>query len=149
MTSNSLHGRAVSIRRTFSAAIDEVFAAWADPQRLREWISPHGPALVDLDFRVGGRFRIVMQGPDREIEHVGHYRDIDPPHRLVFTWESQYTGAQASLVTVALSSISGGTELLLTHQLLPPEQVDSHGGGWSLILEKLGAHLGQEVRHGN
>lgn len=135
---------ALLMRRVVPGTPERVFAAWTDPERLGRWLSPTGQAQVDLDLRVGGAFRVVMLGPDRQIEHTGEYREIDPPRRLVFTWRSPYTGDTPSLVTVELRAVAADshkTELTLIHEQLPPHQVESHRGGWGRIIDNLSGHL--------
>ncbi len=127
----------VQIRRLLPATPEVVFSAWTDPDSLSHWISPYGKASVTLDLRVGGTFEIIMKGKDEEIAHTGEYREIDPPNRLVFTWQSEYTGPNPTLVTVSLRRLGNQTELTLIHELLPRERVESHEGGWSLIIERL------------
>ena len=131
----------VEIRRLLAASPEEVFHAWTDPQSIGYWMSPIGSASATVDLRVGGCFQILMVGGGREIEHTGEYREILPPHRLVFTWRSDFTNQEATLVTVVLRPQGDQTELLLTHELLPDEQVEPHGQGWGQILERLQAHL--------
>jgi uncharacterized protein YndB with AHSA1/START domain len=107
-------------------------------------MSPFGRAEAEVDLRVGGSFRIVMQGPDRSIEHTGVYREIDAPRRLVFTWRSPYTGPPPSLVTVECQpdpEDAARTRFTLVHARLPPEQVEPHRGGWGSILDHLATHL--------
>ena len=131
----------VHIHRMLPATPDAVFLAWTNPDSLSRWISPYGSASVNLDLRVGGAFEINMKGDDTEIRHTGEYREIDPPYLLVFTWQSDHTGPNPTLVTISLKRQGDLTELTLTHQLLPPDRVESHEGGWNLIIEKLFGHL--------
>ena len=131
----------LEITRLLPATPEAVFAAWTDPAALSRWISPRGTASVTLDLRVGGRFEIIMKGEERELSHTGEYREIEPPYRLAFTWQSEYTGPDQTLVTVSLQPKGNQAELTLTHESLPPDQVESHRGGWSLIIEKLLGHL--------
>ena len=131
----------LTLRRVLPFPPAAVFAAWIDPARLAGWMSPFGAARADVDARVGGRFRIVMLGPDRTIEHTGEYREVDPPRRLVFTWRSPYTGAAGSLVTIELRPVDGGTELTLVHARLPADRVEPHAGGWGSLLDGLARHL--------
>jgi uncharacterized protein YndB with AHSA1/START domain len=129
-------GQTVRLRRTLTAAPSRVYEAWLDPAILAQWISPVGHAVVSVDPRPGGRFRIVMVGEGREIEHVGRYRELVNGHRLVFTWRSPYTGGD-SVVTVELEAVGRGTNLTLIHEGLPEEQVGPHSGGWVAILDRL------------
>jgi uncharacterized protein YndB with AHSA1/START domain len=129
------------VRRQLRASPERVFAAWTQPDALSRWMSPFALAEASLDLRVGGAFRIVMQGPDREIAHTGEYLEVDPPHRLVFTWRSPYTGPTPSVVTVELQADGDYTALTLTHAQLPADQVEPHRGGWGQILANLASYV--------
>jgi uncharacterized protein YndB with AHSA1/START domain len=134
-------GGALKVKRVLAADPEEVFRAWTDPEWIREWMSPVGTSAAEVDLREGGRFRVVMSGRGMVIEHTGEYLHVEPPHRLVFTWQSPYTGDEPSVVTVTLSASAGGTELVLTHERLPREGVESHGQGWGAMLDRLAALL--------
>lgn len=141
---------AVEVRRTLPATPDRVFAAWTDPAWLTRWMSPVGHARVEADARPGGRLRVVMVGEDREIEHLGEFLEVVPPHRISFTWSSAYTGHRPSRVTVDLVAVDGGTALTLRHELLSAEAAASHRGGWGTMLDRLAEELEQttEVQDG-
>jgi uncharacterized protein YndB with AHSA1/START domain len=129
------------------ATPEEVFAAWTDPESLKEWLCPGDLTItaVDLDVRVGGTFRIVMYGENKEIEHFGEYREIQPPERLVFTWRSAATFGEQTLVTINLFRQGEDTELVLVHELFPDhESAANHSQGWQSAVEKLATHLNQE-----
>ena len=67
------------VRRVIPVARERVFAAWLDPVSLARWMCP-GPVVgadVELDPRVGGKFRIVMHKPGGAVEHTGESTDID------------------------------------------------------------------------
>jgi len=127
----------VVVERTVPVPAERAFDAWLREADLRVWMAPLGD--VELDPRVGGRFRIVMQRDDRDggpIEHVGEYRELDRPRRLVFTWISPYTDGE-SLVTVDLSPEGDETRVVLTHEGLPEPARDGHAGGWGGFLDRL------------
>ena len=129
----------VNIDRIIAAPVEAVFAAWTDPTSMAQWFSPTGIAEVEADVHVGGALRVVMLGEGMRIEHTGEYLAVEPPHRLSFTWQSPYTGAQPSVVTVLLEEADAGTRLRLTHDRLPVEHEASHEGGWGSILARLAA----------
>lgn len=132
----------VRVSRVLPVPPSAVFAAWLDPDSVREWMSPVGTATLTLDPRVGGEFCLVMSSDGFEIEHVGRYRIIDPPRLLQFTWRSEFTGQQDTLVTVRFEPHGDGqTHLELIHELLTDDQARSHEGGWATILERLETHL--------
>ena len=133
------------IVRLLSASAEEIFDAWVDPESLAVWMCPGSVrrAVVEADPRVGGRFRILMQGPDCDYEHTGEYLVVERPSRLVFTWISEGTQGRPTTVSVEMSPRGEGlTELTLTHEGLPDEKAEaSHRSGWGGILEKLGTAL--------
>ncbi len=134
---------ALHLRRLFTATPQEVFAAWTDPIGMTEWMCPEGMSVtaLELEPHVGGRFRLVMRGAQSEIEHIGEYREIEPPRKLVFTWRSPATYGQETLVTVELVPHGTKTELLLTHEWLPDAVAQKgHSQGWQSILEKCDAY---------
>jgi uncharacterized protein YndB with AHSA1/START domain len=105
---------------------------------------PQTVAAVTLDLRIGGKFRLVMRGANGDSVHAGEYREISPPKRLVFTWQSAATLQQETLVTVELFQKGKQTELVLRHELLPNEDsAAQHANGWQSIVEKFSAYLGK------
>jgi uncharacterized protein YndB with AHSA1/START domain len=137
----------IVIVRVVSASPEEVFDAWTDPESLAIWMCPGSVqgSVVDVDARVGGRFRIVMKGTDCDHEHTGEYLALERPHKLVFTWISTETRGRATTVSVTIRAQGAGrSELTLIHEGLPDETaVDKHRHGWGDILEKLGRHLSE------
>jgi uncharacterized protein YndB with AHSA1/START domain len=132
-------GETLVLRRFLPVPREQVFEAWLDPESLAQWMRPGGAtgATAEVDPRVGGRFRIVMiEGPKR-YEHTGEYLAIERPKRLEFTWISEATDHQRTVVTIELLEREGGTELVLTHRRLPAAQVDSHRRGWTDIMDQL------------
>ena len=138
---------ALRLVRVLQAPPEEVFDAWTDAASLAVWMAPGAVSrsVVELDARVGGRFRIVMKGPDCDHVHEGEYLVVERPRRLVFTWISAATGGLATTVTVELVPRGRGeTELTLTHEGLPDEAArEQHGSGWGDILRKLGASVAE------
>jgi uncharacterized protein YndB with AHSA1/START domain len=139
---------ALVVRRLMPLPRERVFAAWLDPASLSQWMCPGAvtSVAVELDPRVGGRFRIVMRKPNGEVEHRGEYLAIEPPARLSFTWISENTDFQPSVVTVEFLERGAATEVVLTHRRLPAGQVDGHRKGWTEIVGKLEATLAR-ARH--
>jgi uncharacterized protein YndB with AHSA1/START domain len=141
----------IVVERTMPATPNEVFEHWSDPESLAEWMRPSEGmrrASVDVDFRVGGKFRIVMHGEQDFAQH-GEYLEIETDRRIVFTWISEWLPAeeQQTLVTVSLEPIgSDETRLLLVHESLPAgDAYQGHESGWARIL----AGLGTAVQEGD
>ena len=133
----------VRIERRFAVAPERVFAAWLDPVSLARWMSPVGHAEAQVEPWVGGQLMVTMIGDGIRIEHHGEYREVVTDRRLVFTWESPYTGPEPSIVTVDLTPVDGGTVLTLIHERLPADQVESHRNGWAPMLDRLASLLAE------
>jgi uncharacterized protein YndB with AHSA1/START domain len=128
------------VRRRIPVPRERVFEAWLDSASLARWMRPGDctRAIVTIDPRVGGGFRITMDGPTHgAVEHHGEYLAIEPPSLLSFTWISRHTDSRATVVTVEFFERGTGTELVLTHRQLPPTEVEAHRGGWTDILRLL------------
>lgn len=134
----------VVVRKMLPASREEVFDAWLDSDGMREWMTPGtaASAEVTLDARVGGNFRILMKSPKADYDHTGVFRVLDRPSKLQFTWVSQGTDQQESLVTVELFERGTQCELVLTHEGIPREEsAKEHERGWGQIITKLGERL--------
>jgi len=94
---------------------------------------------VDVDVRVGGRFRIVFQTLNGERhEMTGAYRVTEPGRRLV--WDTTWITfpERQSLVTIDFRPVAEGTELTVLHEQFHDEGVrDAHVQGWGGTLNKL------------
>lgn len=130
---------AVVVRRTIAASAEVLFDAFLDPNALSEWMRPGAirSTVATVEPRVGGRYSIVMQGESGAIPHSGVYRLLDRPKRLVFTWHSPHTGPNETLVTVDFIKAAQGTEVVVTHELLPDDARPAHSRGWTSGLEHL------------
>ena len=86
----------------------------------------------------GGCYRILMRDG---VEAAGEFVEVDPPHRLVFTWGWTHDPAVppgTTRVIVTLQPERGGTRLVLRHYGLPDDgQRDHHHKGWELYLNRL------------
>ena len=132
------------VRRQMAVPRERVFQAWLDSESLAHWMRPAGTshATVTVDPRVGGGFRIVMEGaPHGCVEHTGEYLAIEPPSRLSFTWISKHTDQRPTVVTIEFHERGTGTELVLTHRGLPASQVEGHRQGWTDIVRLLDESL--------
>jgi uncharacterized protein YndB with AHSA1/START domain len=135
------HVPTVRVSREIAAPPAILFDAWLDPSTLSAFMRPGDTSRSDVkvDARVGGAFEIVMHTPNGPVPHTGAYQEITRPRRLVFTWNSPYAGSHGSLVTVDFNPTGKGTEIVITHERLPSEEmVAAHAGGWSSILERIG-----------
>ena len=130
------------VKRHVLASPEAVYRAWTDGSQLTQWFRPASDfetVVHELDLRTGGIYRIEMKHPDGS-SHVaiGEYRELEPPHRIAFTWRWEGSPMTETLVTVELAASDGGTELVLTHtQFQSEEQQENHLKGWTGCLAQL------------
>lgn len=108
--------REIVLTRVFEAPRSLVFDAFSKPELLKRWFGPHGWSLAvcEVDLRVGGGFRFVLEGPNgNKMGMRGVYREIAPPERSVHM-ESYDDYPGESQVTSVLAETDGKTTLTVT-----------------------------------
>jgi uncharacterized protein YndB with AHSA1/START domain len=112
----------ILITREFDAPRHLVYEAWTTPELVRRWWHANRGevTVVEIDLRVGGRWRFAMVTPDgTEVAFHGEYREIVPNERIVSTetYEgvpSEVSEEDATTVnTVTFVETNGGTTLTL------------------------------------
>jgi uncharacterized protein YndB with AHSA1/START domain len=153
------------ISRVFDAPRELVFKAWTEPERMAKWWGPHQftNPVCELDARPGGKWLILMRGPDGT-DHPckGVYREVTPPARLVMTvdhsdlpeeWHDMINPGRdrgkgrpsiEGVMTVTFDDEAGKTRLTirtLFETAAAREALLKIGmtEGWSQSLERLGA----------
>lgn len=126
-----------------------VFRYFTDPARYTQWMGSHAA----LEPAPGGAYRVQMADG---FAAAGTFTEVDPPHRLVFTWgwadddaaqhvlhEPAGTGSSAlppgsTRVDVTLDADNGGTRLTLRHHDLATSELrDAHQVAWETYLPRL------------
>jgi uncharacterized protein YndB with AHSA1/START domain len=134
----------VRVSRSFAAPPEWVFDAWLDPARIGKWM--FGPAIreeevlhLKTDPRVGGKFSFLVRRKGTQIDHVGTYREIDRPRRLVFTWGVAGQSSDESVVTIEIRAMDTGCDLTLTHEMDPKwaDYASRTEAGWTKMLNAL------------
>jgi uncharacterized protein YndB with AHSA1/START domain len=109
----------ILITREFDAPKHLVYKAWTTPELvMRWWSGQRGQmTLVEIDLRVGGKWRYVMEAPGGfEVAFHGVFHEIVPNERIVTT--EVYEGAEAPegddvLNIVTFTEVDGRTTLEL------------------------------------
>ncbi len=106
--------REIVMTREFDAPRDLVFLAHTSCEHMSRWWGPrkYEFASCEIDFREGGKWRMVHRGPDGD-EHGfrGEYREIVAPERIVWTFEYEGFPGQISVETLTLEEHDGRTTL--------------------------------------
>jgi uncharacterized protein YndB with AHSA1/START domain len=138
---------AVEVRRRLAARPEKVFDAFADAALVSRWLKPApevGLTVLALDFRVGGAYRFAYAVPGGPTMIVaGVYRAIDPPTKIIFTWDieppDEHAGLQSE-VTVTIVPSGDGSELCIRHAELGLRGAAArHAQGWQGALDRLEA----------
>lgn len=137
------------VRRRLSAKPERVFSAFADPALVSRWLTPSPQiklAVLAFEFRVGGAYRFAYHVADGQVMTVnGTYRAIDPPSKIIFSWNieppDEHAGLQSEVI-VAITPVGNGSELHIRHaQLDLAGALERHAGGWQATLDNLDALL--------
>lgn len=133
---------ALLLRRSFNLSPDRVFKAWTDGKTLERWWCPEGLKLTSIQWqpKVGNEFRFEYQTPSGDTSAVaGEFRDVSP-EMMVFSWvrEGKKADGGGTLVTVEFRKVTKGTEVALTHELLPTSTArEAHKSEWLGRLDRL------------
>jgi uncharacterized protein YndB with AHSA1/START domain len=149
--------RVVTITRTLDAPRELVFQAWIDPAHVAQWWGPGGftNPVCELDARQGGKIWIVMRGPNGvDYPMSGTFREIIPPHRLVFTAVAEDADGQPileSLTTVSFVKKDGKTELTMHAHAIgfvadAASKLAGMQQGWSQSLDRFEQHMKAAAR---
>lgn len=117
-----------------AASPETVWALLTDEREATRWM---GDAAT-FDLRPGGTYRVeVLPGSHAS----GEFVEIDPPHKLVFTWGWEGEGLVppgSTSVEFELTRRGAGTVLRFRHGDLPSaKSATSHAHGWDHYLERL------------
>ena len=134
----------LQVRRTFPAPRHKVFEAWTQAEKLTKWLcrvtEQHSTKILELDVRVGGRYRLEVTTPEGDRYHLsGTYQEVQPPERLVFTWSWEGDpNFGETLVMVDFRARGNSTEVILTHERFPNAKArDQHTMGWNGCFDRL------------
>lgn len=106
--------REIVTERVFDAPRDLVFKTLTNPELIPEWWGPkHSTTIVDqMDVRPGGAWRFVERSSDgSENGFRGTYREVEPPERVVQTFEWEGMPGHVLVETVALEDLGEKTKL--------------------------------------
>src|SRR5262245_32402014 len=118
---------------TIAASPETVWQFLVDPEKAVLWMGE----TAALDARPGGEYRVgVIPGHTAS----GEFVEVDPPHRVVFTWGWEGEGSVppgSSTIEIELAADGDGTLLRFVHRDLPTTaSAESHGHGWDHYLAR-------------
>ena len=135
-------GKSLTVTRVVPAEPARVFEAWTQPEIAIRWSCPYpgGAQEYTADLRVGGSYRLRMEVEGERYTAFGTYREIDPPNRVVYTWdwEEEAHACGETLVEVDFRAVPEGTEVRVTHSgFATEEDRQGHDEGWNACVDNL------------
>ena len=111
-----------------------IFPFLTDPAHHVRWMGTE----AELDPRVGGIFRVLVQGKH---PGIGRFVEVIPDSKVVFSfgWDEPGHPIPAGSTEVEITLIPDGdkTRVRLVHRGLPDDAVGDHTSGWGHYLERL------------
>jgi uncharacterized protein YndB with AHSA1/START domain len=99
---------------------------------------------VQSDWKVGSRVEF-LRADKSKLSHDGEVLEIDPPNRLVMSFDVSAEGMvePASRVTYELSEQYGATKLTVIHDSFPSDStvLPAISGGWPAILSSMKTYV--------
>jgi uncharacterized protein YndB with AHSA1/START domain len=131
-----------------AAPPERVFRALTSNEILEWWVRP---GVFDTrewtgDMRVGGRWRASGVGNGRPYVLEGEFLEVDPPRKLVHTWQG--VGAPEALTTVTyfLEVRDGRTRITLRHAGFTSRETCLNTCiGWETSVERLAESLAMDL----
>jgi len=142
--------RTMVLKRTISAPIAAVWAAWSDPAALPQWWGPDGFSCRTkrIDLRAGGEWVFDMIGPDGTV-YPNHHRISrhDAPTAIDYTLHWGEDGPKHADATVRLEDIGGRTRVTLSMVFASAAEYQTAKGFGAVelghqTLGKLAAYVG-------
>lgn len=144
-------GFVLDLRCVLPALPGRVFETLTEPAELPRWWGPHGFTVptAEVDLHPGGHYRFAMQPPDGDLFHLsGRFLEVDPPHRLAYTfaWEEPDPDDRETVVVLSLEAAGAGTEVTLSQgEFATQARLALHRAGWTESFEKLRALVSSEA----
>ncbi|HKA89584.1 MAG TPA: SRPBCC domain-containing protein [Haliangiales bacterium] len=110
--------REIHTERIFDAPRDRVWRALTDPAQIAQWWGRGNKLVIEkLDVRRGGHWRFVEHAPEGTHGFEGRYREVDPPNRVVQTFEWDGMPGHVIVETMTLEDLGDGRTKLVTLSL--------------------------------
>jgi len=148
----------IVISRVFSAPRAMVWGALADPWQVGQWWGPKGftTTILEMDLRVGGKWRLIMHGPDgANYPNEMTFTEVVPFERIGL----ELTGCRegAPLIhfhqSMTFTDEEGGTRFTVRITFATAEERDQNvrdfGSveGGNQMMERLNEHLHERSAH--
>ena len=115
--SQDTRDRELTVVRVFDAPARVLFKAHAERDHIMRWFGPAGYPVThcELDFRVGGKWRMAMTGPDgtQNPPFGGTYLEIVPDRKIVWDNGFEAEGSPRMVTSFLFEEVDGKTTLTM------------------------------------
>ena len=141
----------LSLTRLIKAPREKVYAAWTQPELMKQWFAPlpFTTPIVELDLRVGGANKIVMQDVDgNQYPNHGVYLELVPNEKIVCTdaYTSAWVPSEKPFMTMILTFEDEGGDTRYTARVVHWSEADREAHeqmgfheGWGKCADQLAA----------
>lgn len=133
----------VALHRVIKAKAEKIFRAFAEPLAHATWLPPYGfiCTVQELDFRVGGKFRMTFTNFSTGNSHSfgGEFIEIRSNEFIKYVDRFEDPNLPGEITTtINLNTVSCGTELNVVQEGIPDViPAEMCYLGWQESLEKL------------
>ncbi len=152
-TTSNRHGSAVVtlpsdteilITRQFDAPAELVYRAYTTPELVKKWwgFDTSVWKVCEIDLRIGGTWRYVIQERDFEVGFHGEFRELESPRRLVSTEVFEGMPDASALDIIDFDEVDGVTTMRMLVQHTEQAHRDAHiesgmEGGMQVSMDRL------------
>lgn len=115
---NDVADRQLTVVRVFDAPARLLFKAHAEREHIMKWFGPVGypVTMCEIDFRVGGRWRMAMTAPDGTVNTPfgGTYLEIVADRKIVWDNGFETEGSPRMVTSFIFDELDGKTTLTMT-----------------------------------
>ena len=135
------------VTQTFSAPIADVFDAWMETSKIKQWwgCAECTDVRSEVEPKVGGKYNhhMTLETPmgEHDVPGFATLVEYDPPHRLAYTSTEE---GDPMIISVDFTQLDGVTQVRLVHANIPDMRVDGDvkldeviRNGWTAAFGKL------------
>lgn len=132
----------VRMQDRLETEIDDVWAAFTDPNRLVRWLGK-----FEGDLRLGGDYQAHYFASGAEM--TGHVEECDPPNHFLIRIKDKGGKDDDGFFEVTLSSDGNATVVVWEERGMPVDLLSAYGAGIQIHVEDLADHLAGRERREN
>lgn len=140
--------KSVEVSKDFDVPVEELYHAWISQDALKQWWSPMGKKLTDVQNEVkeGGKIKYTAEDNESPLVIKGEYEEVKENEKLVYTWDFNFSNDAFEeshfRLTIKFQEQGEGSRLEVKQENLQDhEAVTVHKKGWEKELENLKEYL--------